>query len=45
MKVGNRMPVQFIPVGMLVSNVELTPGRGGELARAAGMECGGYGRG
>ncbi|MEK7158376.1 MAG: 50S ribosomal protein L2 [Patescibacteria group bacterium] len=37
MKVGNRMPVQFIPVGMLVSNVELTPGRGGELARAAGM--------
>jgi large subunit ribosomal protein L2 len=36
-KVGNRMPVQFIPVGIMVSNVELVPGRGGELARAAGM--------
>jgi len=34
---GNRMPLEFIPVGMPVHNIELTPGKGGELVRAAGM--------
>lgn len=35
-KPGNAMPIKNIPVGTLVHNVELTPGKGGQLARAAG---------
>ncbi len=35
-KVGNCLPLSAIPVGTLVHNVELTPGRGGQLARSAG---------
>lgn len=35
-KVGNALPLQNIPVGTLVHNVELRPGKGGELARSAG---------
>jgi len=35
-KEGNRLPLKEIPVGTLVSNVELTPGRGSQLARSAG---------
>ena len=35
-KVGNCMPVKNIPLGMLVHNVELMPGKGGQLARSAG---------
>lgn len=35
-KVGNRMPLEFMPVGTMVCNVELVPGKGGELARSAG---------
>lgn len=35
-KPGNRMPVEFIPTGMFVHNVELFPGKGGELGRGAG---------
>lgn len=35
-KVGYRMPLKFIPTGTIVSNVELIPGRGGQLARSAG---------
>jgi large subunit ribosomal protein L2 len=34
--VGNAMPVGNIPVGTVVHNVELSPGRGGQLARSAG---------
>jgi len=34
--VGNAMPLKFIPQGLEVHNVELAPGRGGQLARAAG---------
>lgn len=33
---GNAMPLQNIPVGTLVHNVELKEGRGGQIARAAG---------
>jgi large subunit ribosomal protein L2 len=33
---GNRMQVKNIPIGYAISDVELTPGRGGQLARAAG---------
>ena len=35
-KVGNAMFLQNIPVGTVVHNVELKPGKGGEIARSAG---------
>ncbi len=35
-KPGNALPLSNIPVGTIVHNVELYPGRGGQLARAAG---------
>lgn len=35
-KPGNALPLKNIPVGTLVHNVELKPGRGGQIARAAG---------
>jgi large subunit ribosomal protein L2 len=35
-KVGNAMQLQHIPQGMEVHNVEMQPGRGGQIARAAG---------
>ncbi len=34
--VGNRMPLEHIPVGLFVYSVELSPGRGGQLVRGAG---------
>lgn len=33
---GNCLPLENIPLGMTVHNVELTPGAGGQLARSAG---------
>jgi large subunit ribosomal protein L2 len=36
LKTGNRMKLKNIPVGYQVYNVEMTPGRGGQLARSAG---------
>ena len=35
-KVGNTLPLANIPVGTMVHNVELHPGHGGQLVRAAG---------
>ena len=35
-KPGCALPIANIPVGTLVHNVELTPGKGGQMARAAG---------
>ena len=35
-KPGNALPLASIPTGTLVHNVELRPGRGGQLARSAG---------
>jgi large subunit ribosomal protein L2 len=35
-KPGNALPMQNIPVGTIVHNVELKPGKGGQLARSAG---------
>jgi len=35
-KEGNRMMLKNIPVGTIISNVELVPGKGGQLARSAG---------
>lgn len=33
---GNAMPIQYIPAGVAVYNVELEPGKGGKIARSAG---------
>jgi large subunit ribosomal protein L2 len=35
-RVGNALPLGNMPPGTVVHNVELTPGRGGQMARAAG---------
>lgn len=35
-QVGNRMPLQYVPAGMMVHCVELEPGHNGLLARSAG---------
>jgi large subunit ribosomal protein L2 len=35
-KIGNTMPLSVIPVGSIIHNVEIKPGRGGVMARAAG---------
>ena len=37
-KVGNALPLASIPVGSLVHNIELQPGKGAQLARSAGSE-------
>ena len=36
-KVGNAMKLKDIPLGSLIHNVELKPGKGGQMARSAGM--------
>ena len=38
-KVGNALPLNVIPVGTVVHNIELKPGKGGELARSAGASA------
>ena len=35
-KAGNAMQLRHIPVGSTVHNVEMKPGKGGQLARSAG---------
>jgi large subunit ribosomal protein L2 len=35
-KTGNSMPLENIPVGTFIHNIELYPGRGGQLVRSAG---------
>jgi len=35
-KVGNALPIMNIPVGTIIHNIELRPGKGAELARSAG---------
>ena len=37
-QVGNALPLANIPLGATIHNVELNPGRGGQLARSAGAE-------
>ena len=37
--VGNALPLKNIPVGSLIHNIELHPGRGGQLARSAGVSA------
>lgn len=36
---GNAMKLKNIPVGTVVHNVELKPGKGGQIARSAGNSC------
>ena len=38
-KAGNCLPLENIPVGTVVHNIELQPGKGGQIARAAGMSA------
>ncbi len=36
LKPGNSLPLSSIPIGTFVHNIELTPGRGGQMARSGG---------
>lgn len=38
-KVGNTLPLQNIPLGSVVHNIELVPGRGGQIVRSAGTSA------
>lgn len=38
-KVGNAMPIMNIPVGTVIHNIELKPGKGAQLARSAGSSA------
>lgn len=38
-KVGNALPLENIPVGTVIHNIELKPGKGGQLVRAAGTSA------
>lgn len=38
-KLGNALPLANIPVGTVIHNIELKPGKGGQLVRSAGTEA------
>jgi large subunit ribosomal protein L2 len=38
-RVGNALPLRNIPVGTVIHNIELKPGKGGQLARSAGSSA------
>jgi large subunit ribosomal protein L2 len=38
-KIGNRMHLEYIPTGLFVYNVEIMPGKGGQLVRTAGSSA------
>ncbi|KMT21237.1 50S ribosomal protein L2 [Clostridium cylindrosporum] len=38
-KIGNALPIKNIPVGTTIHNIELFPGKGGQLVRSAGAEA------
>lgn len=38
-KVGNALPLVNIPVGSLIHNIELKPGKGGQIVRSAGTQA------
>ncbi len=38
-KAGNALALKDIPVGTMVHNIEMQPGKGGQIARAAGMSA------
>ncbi len=38
-KTGNNLPLENIPVGTVIHNIEQNPGKGGQIARAAGISA------
>jgi len=38
-QVGNAMPLKSMPIGLFMHNIELRPGKGGQMARSAGAYC------
>ena len=38
-RVGNSLPIENIPVGTMIHNIELNPGQGGKLVRTAGQSA------
>jgi large subunit ribosomal protein L2 len=38
-KPGNALPMENIPVGTMIHNIEMVPGKGGQLARSAGAQA------
>jgi len=38
-KVGNTMPLRSIPLGSVIHNIEMKPGKGGQIARSAGTSA------
>lgn len=38
-KTGNSLPIEFIPEGTIIHNIELHPGKGGQVARSAGISA------
>lgn len=38
-EIGCAMPLSVIPVGSVIHNIELTPGRGGQIVRSAGTQA------
>ena len=38
-KPGNTLPIENIPVGTIIHNIELYPGKGGQLVRSAGAQA------
>ena len=38
-QVGNCLPLDRIPLGTVIHNVEMSPGKGGQIARSAGNSC------
>ena len=38
-KIGNALPIMVIPVGTVIHNIEIYPGHGGQLVRAAGTSA------
>ena len=38
-KAGNTLPIENIPVGTVIHNIELYPGKGGQLVRSAGAQA------
>ncbi|MBE5738532.1 MAG: 50S ribosomal protein L2 [Clostridiales bacterium] len=38
-RVGNALELKDMPVGSVIHNIEMTPGKGGQLVRSAGMEA------
>jgi large subunit ribosomal protein L2 len=38
-RIGNALPLAYIPLGTTIHNIELTPGKGGQIVRSAGTSA------